>query len=214
LIFPRCSLSTRLLSLPNHRASPIKRPAQMLNLARCLNPRCDFGHARGCCNLPRGRRARWHIHPGTGARPAHADSQSAADYGGRPYADIRSIEAAFSARFYQSFRDRSASAMSADGFFRERGRLARQRRWSVCASHAPGDRRKCDGCRRPRRVPLERTPAERGVFAPHERENLAGLAALNRELLARAEGIDSLRRIVLDMDSTEVRVHGRQEQSA
>jgi hypothetical protein len=47
-----------------------------------------------------------------------------------------------------------------------------------------------------------------------QEENLAGLAALNREWLARAEGIDSPRRIVLDMDSTEVRVHGRQEQSA
>ena len=47
-----------------------------------------------------------------------------------------------------------------------------------------------------------------------QEENLAGLAALNRELLARAEGIDSPRRTVLDMDSTEVRVHGRQEQSA
>jgi Transposase DDE domain group 1 len=44
-------------------------------------------------------------------------------------------------------------------------------------------------------------------------ENLAGLAALNRELLARVEAIASPRRIVLDMDSTE-RVHGRQEQSA
>ena len=42
--------------------------------------------------------------------------------------------------------------------------------------------------------------------------NLAGLAALNRELLAKAEAITSPRRVVLDMDSTEVRVHGRQEQ--
>src|SRR6266851_2325441 len=47
-----------------------------------------------------------------------------------------------------------------------------------------------------------------------QEENLAGLAALNRELLARVEAIASPRRIVLDMDSTEVRVHGRQEQSA
>jgi hypothetical protein len=47
-----------------------------------------------------------------------------------------------------------------------------------------------------------------------QEENLAGLAALNRELLARAEAIDARRRVVLDMDSTEVRVHGRQEQSA
>ena len=47
-----------------------------------------------------------------------------------------------------------------------------------------------------------------------QEENLAGLAALNRELVARAEAIDSPRRIVLDMDSTEVPVYGEQEQSA
>jgi Transposase DDE domain group 1 len=47
-----------------------------------------------------------------------------------------------------------------------------------------------------------------------QEENLAGLAALNRELIARAEAIDSPRRIVLDMDSTEVAVYGEQEQSA
>src|SRR6266446_5536462 len=40
-------------------------------------------------------------------------------------------------------------------------------------------------------------------------ENLAGLAALNRELITRAEAIDSPRRAVLDMDSTEVPVYGR-----
>jgi hypothetical protein len=45
-------------------------------------------------------------------------------------------------------------------------------------------------------------------------DNLAGLAALNRELIVRAEAIDSPRRVVLDMDSTEIRVHGQQEQSA
>jgi Transposase DDE domain group 1 len=44
--------------------------------------------------------------------------------------------------------------------------------------------------------------------------NLAGLATLNRELIARAEVIDSPRRVVLDMDSTEIRVYGEQEQSA
>ena len=37
-------------------------------------------------------------------------------------------------------------------------------------------------------------------------ENLAGLAALNRELVAKGEAIDSRRRVVLDMDSTEVPV--------
>src|ERR1700680_1626885 len=47
-----------------------------------------------------------------------------------------------------------------------------------------------------------------------QEENLAGLAALNRELIARAEAIDSPRRVVLDMDSTEIPVHGEQEQSA
>jgi hypothetical protein len=47
-----------------------------------------------------------------------------------------------------------------------------------------------------------------------QEENLAGLAALNRELVGRAEAIDSIRRVVLDMDSTEVPVYGEQEQSA
>src|SRR5215467_9106451 len=37
-------------------------------------------------------------------------------------------------------------------------------------------------------------------------DNLAGLAALNRELIVRAEAIDPPRRVVLDMDSTEIRV--------
>src|ERR1700681_4243645 len=41
-----------------------------------------------------------------------------------------------------------------------------------------------------------------------QEENLDGLAALNRELIARAEAIDSSRRVVLDMDRTEVPVYG------
>jgi hypothetical protein len=45
-------------------------------------------------------------------------------------------------------------------------------------------------------------------------ENLAGLAALNRELVAKGEAIASRRRVVLDMDSTEIRVYGHQEHSA
>jgi hypothetical protein len=36
-----------------------------------------------------------------------------------------------------------------------------------------------------------------------QEENLSGLAAINRELIARAEGIDSPQGVVLDMDSTE-----------
>src|SRR5450759_1047765 len=45
-------------------------------------------------------------------------------------------------------------------------------------------------------------------------ENFAGLTAINRELIAKAEAIDSPQRIVLDMDSTEIPVYGQQENSA
>ena len=47
-----------------------------------------------------------------------------------------------------------------------------------------------------------------------EEENFAGLARLNRELVGRAEAIDSGDRTILDLDSTEVPVYGEQEQSA
>src|ERR1700687_6191172 len=43
-----------------------------------------------------------------------------------------------------------------------------------------------------------------------QEENLAGLAALNRELVAKAEAIASPRRVVLDMDSMEIPVYGEQ----
>jgi hypothetical protein len=45
-------------------------------------------------------------------------------------------------------------------------------------------------------------------------ENLAGLARISRDLIAKAEVIDAAHRVVLDMDSTEVPVYGRQEQGA
>ena len=45
-------------------------------------------------------------------------------------------------------------------------------------------------------------------------ENLIGLMAVNRELVAQAEAPDDSERIVLDMDSTESPVHGQQEGSA
>jgi len=45
-------------------------------------------------------------------------------------------------------------------------------------------------------------------------ENVAGLATINRELLAKAETLESPRRVVLDMDSTEIPVYSQQEQSA
>ncbi|HVB86166.1 MAG TPA: IS1380 family transposase [Candidatus Dormibacteraeota bacterium] len=45
-------------------------------------------------------------------------------------------------------------------------------------------------------------------------ENLAGLEAINRGLIAQAEAIDSSQRVVLDMDSTEIQVYGQQEFSA
>jgi hypothetical protein len=47
-----------------------------------------------------------------------------------------------------------------------------------------------------------------------EGENFAGLARLNRELIGKAEALDSPYRTVLDMDSTEIPVYGEQEQSA
>lgn len=65
----------------------------------------------------------------------------------------------------------------------------------------------------------ERGPALTSRLQSFERElltqedNLARLAVLNRELVARAEAIDSPQRVVLDMDSTEVAVYGQQEQS-
>jgi len=47
-----------------------------------------------------------------------------------------------------------------------------------------------------------------------QEKNLAGLAAINRELLAKVETKDFPQRVVLDMDSTEIPVYGQQEQSA
>src|SRR5216683_1069045 len=47
-----------------------------------------------------------------------------------------------------------------------------------------------------------------------EPENLAGFRTINRELIAKAEAIDSPQRVVLDIDSTEIPVYGNQEQSA
>ena len=45
-------------------------------------------------------------------------------------------------------------------------------------------------------------------------ENLAGLAAINRELVAKAEAMEATQRVVLDIDSTEIPVYGQQENSA
>jgi Transposase DDE domain group 1 len=45
-------------------------------------------------------------------------------------------------------------------------------------------------------------------------KNLAGLAAINRGLIARVEAMDAPQRVVLDIDSTEIPVYGQQEQSA
>ena len=45
-------------------------------------------------------------------------------------------------------------------------------------------------------------------------ENLLGLMAVNRELVAQAETAIDSDRVVLDMDSTEIPVHGQQEGSA
>jgi Transposase DDE domain group 1 len=47
-----------------------------------------------------------------------------------------------------------------------------------------------------------------------QEKNLSGLAAINRELLAEVETIDSPQRVVLGMDSTEIPVYGQQEHSS
>ena len=47
-----------------------------------------------------------------------------------------------------------------------------------------------------------------------EEENFGSLARIHRELIGKVEAIDAKRRIVLDMDSTEVPVYGQQENSA
>jgi hypothetical protein len=45
-------------------------------------------------------------------------------------------------------------------------------------------------------------------------ENLIGLMALNRDVLAQADALDDSDRVVLDIDSSESPVHGQQEGSA
>ncbi len=45
-------------------------------------------------------------------------------------------------------------------------------------------------------------------------ENLQGLSRINRQLLAKADAVESPQRLVLDMDSTEIPVYGEQEHSA
>jgi hypothetical protein len=47
-----------------------------------------------------------------------------------------------------------------------------------------------------------------------EAANLAGLTAITREVIGRAEAIESPRRVVLDMDRTESPVYGQQEHRA
>ncbi len=45
-------------------------------------------------------------------------------------------------------------------------------------------------------------------------ENFPGLARINRDLIARAEAVDSPQRVVLHMDSTGIPVYGHEEHSA
>jgi hypothetical protein len=47
-----------------------------------------------------------------------------------------------------------------------------------------------------------------------QEENLEGLSRINRELDSKAEAMDSPKRAMLDIDSTEIPVYGNQEQSA
>ena len=43
-----------------------------------------------------------------------------------------------------------------------------------------------------------------------EEENFGSLARINRELIGKAEALDSPQRVVLDMDSTEIPVYGEE----
>jgi hypothetical protein len=47
-----------------------------------------------------------------------------------------------------------------------------------------------------------------------EEDNFLGLACIHRELIGKAEALDSPLQILLDIDSTEIPVHGQQEQIA
>ena len=47
-----------------------------------------------------------------------------------------------------------------------------------------------------------------------QEDNLAGLVAISRELLGKAEAMEGTQRAVLDIDSTEIPVYGQQENSA
>ena len=47
-----------------------------------------------------------------------------------------------------------------------------------------------------------------------EEENFGSLARINRDLIGKAEALDSPQRVVLDLDSTEIPVYGQQEESA
>jgi hypothetical protein len=42
-----------------------------------------------------------------------------------------------------------------------------------------------------------------------EVENFGSLARMNRELIGKAEALDSLQRVLLDMDSTGIPVYGQ-----
>jgi hypothetical protein len=50
--------------------------------------------------------------------------------------------------------------------------------------------------------------------SPAHEEGLTVLAACDRDLIVKAEAIDSPKKPVLDIDSTQVPVYGQQEQSA
>ncbi len=47
-----------------------------------------------------------------------------------------------------------------------------------------------------------------------QEENLAGLEVINRDLIARAESVESEQGVVLDMDTTEIPVYDRQDRRA
>ncbi len=46
-----------------------------------------------------------------------------------------------------------------------------------------------------------------------QEENRVGLAAINRELIAKTEALDSPQRVILDIESTEIPVYGQLAES-
>ena len=126
-----------------------------------------------------------------------------------PQADPRNISAIHGKVRTRSSRSRSAAAVGLLSVGGLRG--SQRRRSGIRRSDVSLDRLEEElGSRRGADV----APAKLRTGMLAGDENLIGLMAVNRELVAQAEGCGESERVVLDMDSTESPVHGQQEGSA